>query len=458
MKIVRIPSYGFMIGLVISELIKSLVAIWFLSILMGCAPTRKPPNIILIMADDLGYETLRVNGGTSYQTPNLDRMAKDGIRFEHCYAQPLCTPSRIQIMTGIYNVRNYVTFGILDTAQTTFAHLFKEAGYQNCIVGKWQLGADSLSPYWAGFDEYALWQVTPGNKDSTGRDTRFSQPMIRTNGIRKRYAKFDYGPELVTNYGLDFIERSVKEDKPFLLYYPMILTHCPFSPTPDSPEWTVDDTTVMRYKGKAHYFEDMVMYMDKIVGQFQDKLEELEVVENTMFVFTADNGTDVPVVSRFKGRDVAGAKSKSTDAGTRVPLIVKWPDKIAPGQVNNDLVDMTDFLPTLCTAAELALPVSPKLDGRSFWPQCLGQEGNPRDWIYSWYSRNGETEKARVFARTHTYKLYSTGEFYHIPQDWEEKRPLNQSELDSNARNDYVMLEKVIDDYAPRRLELIEVQ
>ena len=106
----------------------------------------KKPNIVLIMADDLGYEGISANGGTSYQTPVLDSLAKTGMRFEHCYSQPLCTPSRVQIMTGIYNVRNYVGFARLDRKQTTFAHLLKKAGYATCIAGKWQLGRDKDSP------------------------------------------------------------------------------------------------------------------------------------------------------------------------------------------------------------------------------------------------------------------------------------------------------------------------
>ncbi len=407
------------------------------------------------MADDLGYETIQANGGTSYRTPNIDAMAKSGIRFEHCYAQPLCTPSRVQIMTGIYNVRNYVRFGLLDTSQTTFGHLFREAGYRTCVVGKWQLGKDSISPQWAGFDEHCLWQVTEGRIDSTGRDTRFSKPVLETNGQVKTYAADEFGPEVVSSYGLDFIERASEGRKPFLLYYPMILTHCPFSPTPGSPEWLMDDTTVMQYKGQAHYFEDMMAYTDQIIGNINKKLSELGILENSLVIFTGDNGTDVPVVSMLDGRSVAGAKGKSTDAGTRVPLVVNWPGKIAPGQINSDLIDLTDILPTICEAAGIEIPVEPKLDGRSFLPQLLSKPGNPREWIYSWYSRNGEEEKARIFARTKEYKLYSTGEFYHVPKDWDEQLPLEKDLLDPTLEEIYGMLSNVIVDYDDRRLENI---
>ncbi|MHC4200160.1 MAG: sulfatase-like hydrolase/transferase, partial [Planctomycetota bacterium] len=121
----------------------------------ACAPSGaaagpkrggRKPNIILIMADDLGYECIGANAGTSYKTPVLDKMAARGARFEHCYSQPLCTPSRVKIMTGICNVRNYVKFGVLDKKETTFAHLLKQAGYATCVVGKWQLGGGLGGP------------------------------------------------------------------------------------------------------------------------------------------------------------------------------------------------------------------------------------------------------------------------------------------------------------------------
>ncbi|MCB0853244.1 MAG: sulfatase-like hydrolase/transferase [Bacteroidetes bacterium] len=426
---------------------------FFLIILLFGCQEKRPPNIVLIMADDLGYETIGANGGTTYQTPNIDLMANQGIRFEHCYAQPLCTPSRVQIMTGIYNVRNYVRFGLLDTNQTTFGHLFREAGYATCIVGKWQLGKDPVSPHQAGFDQYCLWQVSEGRVDSTGRDTRFSQPVLQTNRELKIYDSHDYGPDIVSQFGIDFMEKAAKDSRPFLLYYPMILTHCPFSPTPDSPEWLEDDTAVMKYKGHAHYFEDMVSYTDKIVGNINQKLEELGIAENTIVIFTGDNGTDIPVVSTLNGRKVAGAKGQSTDAGTRVPLLVQWPGTISAGMVNQDLVDFSDMLPTMCEIADIPAPGT--IDGQSFMPQLMGKTGHPREWIYSWFSRNGADSLARVFARNQRYKLYRNGEFYDVPNDYEEENPLNETELSPEQKKIHKMLQGVIDQYEGRRLEEI---
>jgi len=417
----------------------------------------KPLNVIVIMADDLGYETIGANGGSSYQTPEIDRMASNGMRFEHCYAQPLCTPSRVKLMTGIYNVRNYVRFGLLNKSQTTFAHLFNNAGYTTCIVGKWQLGKDLKSPQHAGFDKHCLWQVGERRADSTGRDTRYSEPVLDVDGNLKTYAVTEYGPEIVSEYGLDFIEKSHQDGNPFLLYYPMILTHCPFSPTPGSPEWIKNDTTIMKYKGEAHYFEDMMVEMDRIVGKINRKLKKLGIQNNTLVLFTGDNGTDKPIVSFFNGREFAGAKGLSTDAGTRVPLIVQWPEVIKANSVNNNLIDFSDFLPTICEAANIKVPDSLDIDGRSFLPQLFGKKVHPREWIYNWYSRNGEVSKARVFARNHRYKLYESGEFYDIPEDYEEKKPLEFEKLGSDTKKVYQKLSAVLEHYRIRRLDKVQV-
>src|SRR5688572_31185118 len=138
-------------------------------------------NIILIVADDLGYECIGANGGTSYRTPNLDRLAATGVRFDHCHVQPLCTPTRVQLMTGLYNVRNYTAFAQMDPRATTFADLLKQAGYATCVAGKWQLGRDVGLPRTFGFDESCLWQ-------HTRRPPRYANPALEINGKEVDYA------------------------------------------------------------------------------------------------------------------------------------------------------------------------------------------------------------------------------------------------------------------------------
>ena len=183
----------------------------------GCDQKRaeKSPNVILIMADDMGYETLACYGGLSYSTPVLDTLANSGIRFDHCVSQPLCTPSRVKIMTGLYNYRNYGYFGHLDDDQHTFGHLFKQKGYATCIAGKWQLNGlaypDSISnwndpsrPQQLGFDEYSLWQLT----QTRSKGERYSDPLIEQNGEILSTDIDDYGPDIFCQFILDFMERK----------------------------------------------------------------------------------------------------------------------------------------------------------------------------------------------------------------------------------------------------------
>ena len=421
-------------------------AVYFLS---GCgdfsmASTANKPNIILIMADDLGYECIGANGGSTYKTPEIDKMAQEGMRFEHCYAQPLCTPSRVQIMTGIYNVRNYVRFGVLDRKETTFAHLLKKRGYATCIAGKWQLGNQPDSPRHFGFDEWCLWQHTQKRTDQQKRDTRYPNPQLDINGKLVRYTNGQYGPD----EACDFICRFMQDhqNKPFFIYYPMILVHCPFSPTPDSVDWDPTDMGSKSYKGDPHYFGDMVSYMDKIVGRIIKKVNALGLGNNTLILFTGDNGTDSPIVSIMNGREVKGAKGKTTDAGTRVPLIANWRGVIEPGQVSTELVDFTDFLPTICEAAGVTVPEELNIDGKSFLPQLKGSKEKHRDWVYCWYSRSGNKEAAEIFSRNQRYKLYGDTRMYDIRNDVLEKRPLKDSQLDDNAKRIKKMLQKVIND------------
>ena len=377
--------------------------------------TAAPPNLILILADDLGYETLGANGGTSYKTPVLDKLAATGARFTHCFVQPLCTPTRVQLLTGQSNARNYLNFGNMDPKLTTFGNLLKAAGYTTGIAGKWQLGRAPELPKQFGFDEHCLWQ-------HTRRPPRYANPGLEINGVAKDYTNGEYGPDLVNDYALDFLTRH--KDQPFFLYYPMMLTHDPYQPTPDSKSWD-PKTKGEQAKQDDQHFGDMVTYMDKLIGKLLGRLDALGLRENTLVLFLGDNGTGRGMRSMMGDRVVIGGKGTTTDTGMHVPLIANWPGKIAAGKVHPDLVDSTDFLPTLLDAAGAKPPATLKLDGRSFFPQLRGEPGQPREWIYSWYSpRQGADLTVRELAFNHRFKLYRTGEFYDLREDLAEKKPL----------------------------------
>jgi arylsulfatase A len=404
-------------------------------------PTNRP-NIILILADDLGYETIGANGGTSYRTPVLDRLAATGVRFTHCYVQPLCTPTRVQLMTGRYNIRNYINFGNMDPQAVTFGNLLRQAGYATGMVGKWQLGQDLDLPKKFGFDEYCLWQ-------HTRRPPRYANPGLEINGVRKDYANGEYGPDLVNAYALDFVTR--KKDGPFFLYYSMMLTHAPYQPTPDSPDWDPKAQGEQVNTAPRH-FGDMVACMDKLVGRLVARLEALGIRDNTLLIFVGDNGTGRGTRSMMGDRLVIGGKGTTTDAGMHVPLIASWPGRVAHGTVCADLVDSTDFVPTLLDAARVTLPPGLKLDGRTFLPQVLGSEGQPRDWVYSWYSpRQSADMTVREFAFDQRYKLYRTGEFFDLTKDLEEKQPLTVASLAGEAAKAARTLQSALDRFQDAR-------
>lgn len=388
----------------------------------GFSPDKsKKPNIILIMADDIGYECFGCYGSASYKTPVLDGMAETGMRFEHCYSQPLCTPSRVKIMTGQYNFRNYTNFGVLDPKQKTFGHLLQGCGYATCVVGKWQLygsvnqssavrGTGSL-PEQAGFDEHCLWQVKE-------RGSRYKNPVVVQNGKNLENLEGRYGPDVFTDYAIDFIERH--KSKPFFLYFPMAIVHNPFVPTPDSEGWEKE-----KQKNDNKYFADMVTYMDKIVGRIVARVGELGLSENTIVLFVGDNGTNKNIKSKMSGGQIIqGDKGNTTDAGTRVPLIASWPGVVPAGKVCGDLVDFSDFVPTFVEMTGASPPDGMILDGQSILPQLRGKKGKPRKWIFCHYDPKwlGRKEAVR-FVRDKRWKLYDNGDLFDVPADTLEKNP-----------------------------------
>ncbi len=343
-------------------------------------------------------------------------------------------------MTGRYNVRNYLQFGTLLRSETTFGQLLKRAGYATGICGKWQLGREKDSPQHFGFDEACLWQ-------HTRRPPRYANPGLEYDGVEKDFADGHYGPELVNDFALDFISRH--KDRPFFLYYPMILTHSPFQPTPDSPDW--DPKAVGEQVNQdVKHFADMTAWMDKMIGRVDAKLAELGIRDNTLLMFLGDNGTGGGVTSRFQDADYRGGKGSTMRRGTHVPCIASWPAVIKAGRVNGDLISSTDFLPTLCEATGVPAPAD--TDGVSFLPQLRGERGTPRQWLYCWYSPRQRADlTVREFAFDHHYKLYRDGPFFDLTADPDETSPLDVASLESQAAAAAKRLQAVLDQFQDAR-------
>lgn len=424
-----------------------------LSAWIGEVDARKP-NLVFILADDLGYETVGCMGGESYQTPNLDRLASQGLRLDRAYAMPLCTNSRIQLMTGKYNFRNWKAFGILDPNERTFGQVLQQAGYKTCIAGKWQLtsydppdypGAKlrrntGTHPDDAGFDAYSLWHV--GHTEEKG--SRYADPIIIENGKRKPDTLGLYGPDLWTDFINDFMTEN--QDRPFFVYYSMALPHNPMVPTPDSPEW-IDPAN--RDRDETPFAADMIEYTDKMVGKVVDHIDSLGLDRETMVIFYSDNGTNYRVTSRYRGKMVRGGKGKGTELGIRVPAMVRWTGKIQAGSVSSELFDTVDVLPTLADAAGAKGMLPNDLDGLSFLDHFKGTKVGPRDAVLIHQDPRPGWDKDRFdlirLALNQQFKLYEDGRLYDLVHDPFEEKALMITEDDQRRSVGRKTLQAVLD-------------
>ena len=405
------------------------------ALLLAFSSCHRQPNVILVMADDLGAECLPAYGGISYHTPNLNQLAEEGLTVSHCIAQPLCTPSRVKLMTGMENHRNYEYFGYLDTAWLNMGSLMKEAGYRTCISGKWQLNGlsypdripdskDPGRPHQMGFEAYCLWQLTHTREEGE----RYADPLIERNGMLMDTGPDDYGPDIFCDFVLDFIDRNRKE--PFFIYYPMVLVHEPFVPTPDSDGWKLKEG---RYRSDTARFRDMITYMDRNVGRIIDKLKETGLEKRTILIFTGDNGTDRNVISETRERTVKGAKGTTLSDGVHVPLFIRWPGKIKEGSSFNGLISFSDFFPTL---ADL---VGRKVcsDGISFLPLLEGKKYDAREFARVYYDpRWGDwvNQHRNSFIQNMDYKLYQDGHFFRQKEDPLEMHPVPMEQLQAEEK------------------------
>jgi len=357
------------------------------------AAKNRQPNIIFILADDLGLDCVSCYGADQLKTPNIDALARGGTRFEYSYATPLCGPSRAQILTGRYPFRTGMTSNttgeVMKPAnEVMIPKVLKTAGYVTAEVGKWsQL---PLQPGDWGFDEYLRF---PGS----GRYWRAQTPLYNVNGRMKDLPPRTYLPDLMHDFLVDFMKRH--KDQPFYVHYAMSHVHGPILRTPDT------------LPSGHNLFADNLAYMDKLVGKLVRELDRMGLRENTLIVFVGDNGTTRRAARRLTmhGRAINGVKGTMLEGGSRVPLIANWKGTTPAGHLSRDLTDFSDFFPTFAALAGAPLPDGVTIDGQSFAPQLRGEPGKPREWVYV------ELQGQRYVA-TKRWKLNARGELFDMKE------------------------------------------
>ena len=382
--------------------------------------SARKPNVVLIMADDLGAETLGCYGNTVNSTPRLDQMAREGARFENAFSTPVCSPTRAMILTGLHPNRTGVLERLdspLDTARQnrlpvhlpTFARVFQSAGYATAIAGKWHLGhfqSHPDQPASHGFDEHCLWvQYWDGERRS-----RYYAPHNWENGSYRTHGKDTFGPDYYSDFLIDFIERN--QARPFLAYYPMNLIHGPLVAPPGLKalaESKYPDDLGANERKAGH----MITYMDAIVGKLLDKIEELGLDENTLVVFTGDNGTAGNLESRLGPFKLKGGKRTMNEAGTRVPLIARWPGVI-PAGTRDAFFSLLDVMPTLSAMARI--PMRHPVDGMDLSHSLLDKPGRDREYFSMAF------EGGVYFIRDQRFRLHEDGRLYDIPVSGNETR------------------------------------
>lgn len=342
-----------------------------LAALLAAATSARPPNVVVIFIDDLGYGDIGPFGATKQRTPHLDRMAKEGMKLTSFYATPVCSVSRAQMMTGCYGARVSVP-GVyfpgqsvgLNPSEVTVAERLKEKGYVTQMVGKWHLGDQpEFLPTRQGFDHYF---GIPYSNDMFKKSAETKVPVVPLLRDEKVVELMDGEGqrrmvELYTKEAVDFITRS--KDRPFYLYFAHNAVHTPIWPG-----------AAFAGKSQNGRFGDWVEEMDWSVGQVLDALRSQGLDKDTLVVFTSDNGPWL-----IKGADggsagpLRGGKGSTWEGGVRVPTLAWWPGRVPAGSVNDAVAATIDLLPTFVALAGGAVPTTPVIDGRDITPILLGQ-------------------------------------------------------------------------------------
>jgi len=368
----------------------------------NCQPKQDfPPNVVIIFTDDQGYGDVGNFGATDFNTPSLDKMAQDGMRFTHFYsAQAVCSASRAALLTGCYPNRIGIQGALMPWAEhgihqdeVTIAEMLKEVGYATGIFGKWHLGHhEKFLPLQHGFDEYLgipysndMWPVDFDGSPITEESSRPWKarypplPLIEGNDKIRELTTLEDQNILTTLYtekAVEFIKKH--KDEPFFLYVPHSMPHVPLGVS-------------KKFKGKSKqgFYGDVMMEIDWSVGEILKALEENNLEDNTLVIFTTDNG---PWLNFGNHAGSTGGlregKGTSFEGGQRVPCIMKWPGNIPEGEVCNKITATLDILPTLAEITGSILP-NHKIDGVSILQLLKGDKNaNPRDHLYYYYRQN----------------------------------------------------------------------
>lgn len=344
-------------------------------------PARKP-NMIFIMADDLGKEWINCYGGRDIETPHIDKLAATGLKFHNAYSMPKCTPTRATLLTGRYPY-SHGWIGHWDVPRwgagchfdpkhnTAFARIMKTAGYTTAIAGKWQINDFRVQPNVLrehGFDEWCMWTgFESGNKPS---GARYWNAYVQTTDGKRETRTNEFGPDVYTDFLCDFMKRH--KDEPMCMYYPMALPHGPLVHTPDDPN----------VKDKFDKQRAMVSYIDSLVGRLVGTMEELGIRNNTVVIWTTDNGSGGSVGNYIGDRKVPGGKDKYGENGCNCPYVVSCPGIVPEGKETDALTDFTDLLPTFAELGGAKLPKGLKIDGKSLASVITGRDKDgPRDYI-----------------------------------------------------------------------------
>lgn len=358
----------------------------------AASPTARP-NLIFILADDYGVGEVGCYGADHYKTPHLDALARGGTRFTHAYTPSLCGPSRATILTGRYLFRTGATNQdatgrFTPAAEIMMPQILKPAGYVTAAVGKW--GQLPLGPAEFGFDQHLKFQGS-----GAYWNTQDKARSYLVNGRSVPLRDKEYLPDVMHRFVTDFITQN--RDRPFYLYYSLSHVHGEILPTPDSAPNSPD------------IYADNVAYMDKLVGRLVAELERQHLREKTLIIFFGDNGTANGRAERamIGGRRLDGAKGSMQEGGSLEPLIVNWPGVTPAGKVRADLIDSTDFVPTLAELAGAKLPANRTIDGRSFAGAIRGESGQARTWVYLQLAK-------QWYAREAGWKLNQAGELFNM--------------------------------------------